>query len=250
MFDKKEKERERLCRCIEKVCREEHRVFYFEDTDSTNLRAAELIKEGYAVGGEVFFARRQEHGRGTRGRKFFSEGGLYLSVILKMTPKLKNITAFAAVSVCRAVEEKYPIKCGIKWVNDIQVDEKKLCGILCESRICNDEQGFVVIGIGINTNIDSFPSDISDIATSLSLCGCGHSDDIELAASIVRELEGYSSFSIDDYRQRLTCIGRIVTVSEPSGEKAVGECVGLGDDGSLLLSCNGELRRILCGDVF
>lgn len=244
------KEKDRLCGYIKKECSKEHRVFFFDSTDSTNLRAAQLISSGYAVGGEVFVARRQECGRGTRGRSFFSEGGLYLSVILKMTPQMKNITAFAAVSVCRAIESKFSVKCGIKWVNDIQVDGKKLCGILCESRVCGDEQQFVIIGIGINTNIEAFPSEISDIATSLSLCGCGRCEDMSLAARIVCELERYSLFSLGEYKERLVCLGRVVTVSEPGGERITGECIDLGEDGSLYVLADGRVRRILCGDVF
>ena len=121
---------------------------FLEETDSTNRVAKELARQG-AKHGTAVLARRQSAGRGRMERRFFSpEGGLYLSVILRpdIPPEdLPLMTPMAATAVWRAVEKLTGICLGIKWVNDLYLGDKKVCGILCEG--AGDA---VVVGIGLN----------------------------------------------------------------------------------------------------
>lgn len=128
--------------------------FAFKKIDSTNIYAKSLAKNGYTEG-TVVLASEQTSGRGRLGRTFLSKrGGLYFSVILR--PKKSNtdsvlITAAAAVSAARAIERISDKKCEIKWVNDIYVNNKKVCGILAEGEINpKGEFDYVILGVGIN----------------------------------------------------------------------------------------------------
>ena len=121
---------------------------FLQETDSTNRVAKELARQG-AKHGTAVLARRQSAGRGRLERRFFSpEGGLYLSVILRpdIPPEdLSLMTPMAATAVWRAVEKLTGICLGIKWVNDLYLGDKKVCGILCER--AGDA---VIVGIGLN----------------------------------------------------------------------------------------------------
>ena len=134
---------------------------FLQETDSTNRVAKELARQG-AKHGTAVLARRQSAGRGRMGRQFFSpEGGLYLSVILRpdVTPEdLLLMTPMAATAVWKAVESLTGIRLGIKWVNDLYLEGKKVCGILCEG--AGDA---VVVGIGLNlcTPEGGFPPELN-----------------------------------------------------------------------------------------
>ena len=121
---------------------------FLQETDSTNRVAKELARQG-AKHGTAVLARRQSAGRGRMERSFFSpEGGLVLSVILRpdVPPEdLPLMTPMAATAVWKAVESLTGIRLGIKWVNDLYLEGKKVCGILCEG--AGDA---VVVGIGLN----------------------------------------------------------------------------------------------------
>lgn len=244
--------REDFERSISLMCDKEHRLFYFDITDSTNKRAMELIKSGKARGGEVFIAKAQSGGKGTRGRSFFSEGGLYMSVILALDGSEKNITQLAAVCVCRAIDSLFGTSCSVKWVNDIKLCGRKLCGILCEGCIPPGELSpkFAVIGIGVNTNVKEFPQEISNIATSLFLCGFADVDDCAIAAGILRELDCARGDLLDEYRSRCESLGRMVRVTDASQRVKVGVAVGIDDGGALLLDTEDGRERVISGDVF
>ena len=129
----------------------------YQEIDSTNRAAKEAAVTGLAGHGGCVVAGKQTAGRGRRGRSFYSpeEAGLYLSVILKPRGSLKEsllLTAEAAVAVYKAVLRTTGISLGIKWVNDLYHNEKKVCGILTEA-VTDFESGdidFAVVGIGLN----------------------------------------------------------------------------------------------------
>ena len=129
----------------------------YQEIDSTNRAAKEAAVTGLAGHGGCVVAGKQTAGRGRRGRSFYSpeEAGLYLSVILKPRGSLKEsllLTAEAAVAVYKAVLRTTGISLGIKWVNDLYYNEKKVCGILTEA-VTDFESGdidFAVVGIGLN----------------------------------------------------------------------------------------------------
>ena len=150
-------------------------VYFFDATDSTNTRAAELAKKGCSHGALVI-AGKQEAGKGRRGRSWSSEKGtgIYMSLVLR--PDLRpdqasGLTLVAALSVVKAIEKvvKEPADIGlqIKWPNDVVVNKKKVCGILTEMYLEGTQIGSVVTGIGINVHQKDFPEEIKETATSL-----------------------------------------------------------------------------------
>jgi BirA family biotin operon repressor/biotin-[acetyl-CoA-carboxylase] ligase len=155
----------------------------------------------------------QTNGRGQHGRAFVSEhGGLYLSVILKRSIPAKNaaaITLCAAVAVMNAVYEICGIRPKIKWVNDLLINSKKICGILTESRTEEKELAFAVVGIGLNVNNEIFPPEIAGTAASLFTVTRRKYDLNVCAAAVLNSL--YDEFSrfedggfLDIYRENLT----------------------------------------------
>ena len=109
-------------------------------------------------------AKTQTSGRGRQGKEFFSpRGGIYFSLALPKSFNFTHLTALCGVSVCRAIEKLCGANPEIKWVNDIYINDKKICGILCEAT----ENG-VIIGIGINLNTKNFPKELENIAGALN----------------------------------------------------------------------------------
>ncbi|MBO6164704.1 MAG: biotin--[acetyl-CoA-carboxylase] ligase [Lachnospiraceae bacterium] len=147
----------------------------YDSTDSTNTRlksrAEELPDWSVAVAGA------QTAGRGRVGRSFFSPAGtgLYLSVLLKQRELLRqagNLTTAAAVAACHAIETCTDARPGIKWVNDVFVEGKKVCGILTEASV-NFETGapdWAVMGIGFNVYVPEggFPEEVAQVAGAIT----------------------------------------------------------------------------------
>ena len=128
-----------------------------EETDSTNLLAKKAAISEQAPHGSVFCAGAQSAGRGRKGRSFYSppDCGLYFSVVIRPEGSLLEnlrITAAAAAAVFRAVREECGICLGIKWVNDLFLNGRKVCGILTEAGTDFESQSleYVVVGIGLN----------------------------------------------------------------------------------------------------
>lgn len=145
------------------------KIYHYETIPSTNAEAKRMILDGTREG--VLLAQKQTAGRGRLGRSFFSENGIFMSVIVapeKFSFDPGFLTSAAAVAVCRAVTEK-GFFVGVKWVNDLLLDGKKICGILTEAVSLGNQTPAYVIGIGINVGKDDFPSELRDIAGSLQL---------------------------------------------------------------------------------
>ncbi|NLP34822.1 MAG: biotin--[acetyl-CoA-carboxylase] ligase [Clostridiales bacterium] len=144
-----------------------------QSVTSTNTIAKGMAAQG-ALEGTVIIAREQTEGRGRMGRTFYSPDstGAYFSIILR--PKLSiedslRITTATAVAVAKAIERIAGVEAKIKWVNDIFVNGKKVCGILTEASL-NFENGgleYAVVGIGLNITTQDFPEDIKAIAGSI-----------------------------------------------------------------------------------
>lgn len=207
-----------------------------EEIDSTNRAAKELARQGAPHGTSVL-AKRQSAGRGRLGRAFFSpEGGLYLSVVLRPQCKpeeLPLMTPMAAVAVCRALEACLDISPGIKWVNDLYLQGKKLCGILCEG--CGDA---VVVGIGLNlhTPEGGFPPDVPAIALDALSCSA---DRRRLAEEIRARLLDPEPF-LAEYRRRCLVTGKQITVHPVQGEPYAALALDVDDRCRLIVeSCRG-----------
>lgn len=198
-------------------------VLVYKSIGSTNSEAKRLAAAG-AKEGTVVISEFQSEGRGRRGRSFFSpEGtGLYMSIVLR--PEISAvqslyITTAAAVAVARAIETVSGRETRIKWVNDVYIGRKKVCGILTEAAFSMESGGleYVVLGIGVNVRMpkDGFPPEIADIADAV-FDEAPSDVRSELAARIIGNfMDYYENLTekpfLDEYRRRSIVTGMDVT---------------------------------------
>ncbi|MCL6457060.1 MAG: biotin--[acetyl-CoA-carboxylase] ligase, partial [Gorillibacterium sp.] len=200
------------------------RVEVFKTIPSTNEAAKILAQNGEAEG-KVILSEEQTAGRGRNGRKFFSPPGtgIYMSILLR--PKLSAaestlLTTSAAVAVALAIERVSGKDTQIKWVNDVFMEGKKVCGILTEASMSleNGWLDYAVLGIGINVALPTsgFPNDLTGIATSVFSESHHHGD---LRNRLVAEVLNYfmqyyehltDRLFLSDYRKRIISLGRPV----------------------------------------
>jgi BirA family transcriptional regulator, biotin operon repressor / biotin---[acetyl-CoA-carboxylase] ligase len=142
---------------------------HFRSTDSTNERAKELAAAG-APGGLVVTADEQSAGRGRRGNAWFAPSGaclLYSALLRPFDAERAPVLPLAVpIAVCEATEEVAPVRCQVKWPNDVWIDERKVAGVLVEAR---PEEGWAVIGVGLNVAVrdEDFPEELRETAISL-----------------------------------------------------------------------------------
>lgn len=228
---------------------------------STNALARQRALDGEAEG-LVIIASSQTAGRGRKGRSFFSPDGtgIYMSLLLRpqVAPELAvRVTTIAAVSICQAVEQLTGSTPGIKWVNDILMDGRKVCGILTETTLSTVGGGLdcVVLGIGVNALEPSggFPEEIRDIAGSVFPLEDGDRR-AELAAAILNcFMDNYSRIATDsfvsEYRQRCVVPGRRVLVIRPDGSYEA-DAVELDDECHLIVRRDdGTVERLCSGEI-
>ena len=226
-------------------------LLFFEQTSSTNLEARRAEAErGLAV------ARRQEGGRGRKGRAFSSEeGGLYFSCFFRprrLSPfdSLKAVLC-AGLAVTDALKE-LGFACGLKWPNDVLLGDKKVCGILCEMVCSADEVQRLILGIGVNVN-NPLPPELTEAA---NLKGLGADLDLNtVAAACVKallgrigQLEEDPAGLLADYRAACLTLGRQVTVLG-EGRRFDGLCTGVDDDGFLRVRTPEGEERVVTADV-
>lgn len=188
-------------------------VIYYPSTDSTNSCCKRLLAQG-KPGRFLVIADEQTAGRGRQGKSFYSPAlsGIYFSLVLRPRAPLKNAvtaTTAAAVAICKAIEKLTDKKPKIKWVNDVFIDGKKVCGILTEA-ITDFEDGMVdsvIIGIGINISTSDFPEDVEN-AGALNAEINKNALVSEVVKELVKITDGdYKSF-IDYYRTHSLVLGK------------------------------------------
>ena len=218
-----------------------------EETQSTNTALRALAEAG-APEGTVYIAQGQTGGRGRMGRSFFSPAGtgLYLSLLLRPTPweptRAAQLTAAAAAAMCEAIRQVTGKEPGIKWVNDLLLDGKKICGILTEASF-SMESGvleYAVLGLGVNVYLPEggFPGQLREIAGAV-LDTPGEDVRNRIAGEFLnRFLDGYEHpedrHFLDVYRRRSIAVGREVTVLSGGWERRA-FAFGLDDDCRLLV---------------
>jgi BirA family biotin operon repressor/biotin-[acetyl-CoA-carboxylase] ligase len=235
----------------------------FEQTTSTNDVIEKLARDGVREGA-VVFAESQTHGRGRLGRQWSSPAkkGLWFSVLLR--PSLRpqaatQLTVASAVALRNAIEQQTGLKAEIKWPNDILISNRKVAGILTELSAELDCIKYVLVGIGVDANLDpeDFPSEIRSQATSLKAELGRAVPRADLAVAILRELdreycrvlEGEFTSLANEWEQHCTTIGQRVVI-RLGDRKVSGRAESLGEDGALLLRTDhGHLERIVGGDV-
>lgn len=233
-------------------------VLVFDELDSTN----DFLKHNAASYPDcsIVYAGRQTNGKGRRGHSFFSgEGGAYFSILIKRrlsSEIIKTLTPCVGVCVAESVNEIYGLDAEIKWVNDVLVSGKKICGILCESAYSEScDFDFIVCGVGINVNtpLSSFPDEIRNTAASLSFFR-GQSDPLAITSSVINKIHDRTTGSdhleyMNEYRRLSAVQGkRITVIKDDTGRSAVAERIN--DDGSLYVRYDGGVYDTLySGDV-
>lgn len=233
----------------------------YKTVDSTNNVAKKLAAEG-AGHGTVVLAVHQTHGKGRLGRTFISpaNSGIYLTLLLKPSFDMSQsvlITSAASVAVCRAIEKVCGQTPSIKWVNDLYLDGKKICGILTEA-MTDFESGtieYVALGIGINCHIGSLPEDLRSIAGALE----GDFSKNQLAAevinqtlSIVEDIEARSFIS--EYKERSFVLGKQIRIYKTGySDTAVplnGCALDIDQNGGLVvLYSDGQRETLSSGEI-
>ncbi len=211
------------------------RLYYKSETGSTNDDALNLAKAG-AKPGTVVVAESQTHGRGRRGARWVSPAGTslafsYLTHDLQITDCRLPPSLVAGLSCVQALET-LGISTQVKWPNDLLLNGKKLAGILTEAN-----GPHLVIGIGINVNVTTFPAELKSSATSLSLESGEQLSREHVLAALITHLHQTlqsSSAHINDLRDCCALTGRTVSLTT-SGRRIEGHIKGLGDNGELLL---------------
>lgn len=238
----------------------ENCIFY-PVTDSTNLRAKAAALSGDFKDGLLVVCGRQTEGRGRLGRSWEDKGkNVCMSFVFKPDiPPVEApvLTLVTGLAVTDALKESTGLDVGIKWPNDIILNGKKLCGILTEMNAEMEKINFVVTGIGINVNEDSFGEEIKNKATSL-LIETGHSfKRVEIIRACAKKiLEYYDKFRksgfdafIKDYNHTCINIGKEVKAIYKNNE-IKGVAVGVTSDGALLIrKTDGEEIAVKSGEV-
>jgi len=227
------------------------KTVYLETVGSTMDEARRLASQGWEEG-VIVAAGRQTRGRGRKGRVWVSEpGGLYFSIILRPPKEVLGILPLAlGVAVARGIEDAVEVNIGLKWPNDLLVEDKKLGGILCEA-YGEGKMEHVVAGVGLNV-LNKPPED----GTSLLLVSgkvdvpfliCELVGRIDKAYSLIRK--GESGRLLDDWKSKSVTLGRKVKALLPGGKKISGLAVGISDCGDLLLDVGGRTVALNSADV-
>ena len=239
---------------------------WLEETDSTNRVALDQAQAG-APHGSVVIAEAQTAGRGRLGRSFYSPPGLnlYTSVLLRPDISLETAPVFiqaSAVAVADTVARfvSDPTSVEIKWPNDVLLSGLKTSGILVELSAEATRVAHLILGIGVNLNVDreSFPEEFRALATSLSSHEGRPIDRIAFARALFESLEetldlcarkGFNGVR-HRFEARFRMPGRHVRVLEADGGSIEGIVHGIDDMGALLIDRDdGPRERVLAGDV-
>lgn len=238
------------------------RLVCFEKVDSTNDVAKRFVEEG-VCDRLVVIANCQSAGRGRFDRGWESPpGGLYASLITKpvLSPsRLPLMGMMLGLSAVSAIHSLSAIEVHLKWPNDIVVNEKKVGGILCEA-VTEGNQGIaVILGIGINVNLqpDDYPEDLRDSITTVFQETGGKSSIEDLAALLLNEVYGrirevetrqtYES-TLSEYKSVCNTLGRRVRVKQADGTFE-GKALRIDEYGALILETEEGEAKLSTGDV-
>lgn len=232
-------------------------VLVYDELDSTNAEIKRLLTDHFNTP-VLAVANTQTAGRGRLGRSFYSpaDSGVYFSlgVCAAHDPEQTlRWTAAAAVAVVRAIESLTGINVQIKWVNDIYVGDKKICGILCEAITGADsaQVEHVIIGIGINLSTRTFPDECSDRAGSLCADNLSRPALIaEVTNNLLALLNVDPADFMDDYRGHSMVIGEMVYYHSGTGQRVLAKALDIADNGSLIVEHpDGSKKELNTGEI-
>lgn len=236
-------------------------IQHFESIDSTNNEARRLVASGSVKKPTLITASTQTAGKGRMGRSFYSpdKTGIYMSLVFKadaFSEAITRVTTAAAVSVHEIIGKYASIEAQIKWVNDIYIDGKKVCGILCESVLDNIGDRYVIAGIGVNLNTREFPDGLRAPAGSVfdGLEALPNSLASSMALDIADRLldklaGGDTAVDLDTYRRHSYLDGKRI-ICTVGGKSFEGRALGIGEDFSLcVLTENGDKVNLSSGEA-
>ena len=237
-------------------------IIFYPETTSTNDVAIELAENG-AVEGTLVIADSQSMGRGRRGRKWLAppETCILASIILRPSLPLRQIsiiTPIAVTSVVKAIHNVTKLNASVKWPNDVIIMDRKVSGVLTEMRT-ERKISFIIVGIGVNVNVsrDSFPLEISDTATSLSIESGHDVSRIHLLQEILRHFENrylrlndntFNEF-LDEWKSLSVTIGKRIQI-ESVDDTRRGVALDIDEVGALIIQLdNGKIQKIANDDL-
>lgn len=237
-------------------------IYYTKEIDSTNSWAKILAADATTSHGTLVLAESQTAGRGRRGREWESPvgTGIWMSLILRpqIAPQHASmLTLVAAMALQKGIKQVTGIDAKIKWPNDIIINDKKVCGILTEMSSELDYIHYVVVGIGINVNVEEFPKEITEVATSLKIATGTMVCRSELIEAILVNFENYYdrflfNESLDglvkEYNEMLIHKDKEVRIIHGNQEREV-IARGINQWGELIIEKDGEKKTILSGEI-
>jgi BirA family biotin operon repressor/biotin-[acetyl-CoA-carboxylase] ligase len=237
-------------------------IYYYPQVDSTNLKAKSIATQGVSDG-TLVLTEHQTQGQGRLDRTWVSPPGKNLLFSLAFYPsvpptKAFQLTLLASLSVCKSLIAVSKIKAGIKWPNDIYVNNRKVCGILTEFSASTDRINWAVVGIGVNVNYDpSSDTELATIATSIKKERGRSQRRIDLLRSILEEmdrlysrfLEGNMHSVREEWLGHSIILGKpVVITADNYREEGIAETID--ENGALILRTgDGERKRIIYGDL-
>jgi len=228
-------------------------LLYYPSIGSTNTEARRLLHEG-KTGLRLLVAGEQTAGRGRQGKRFYSPAGtgVYFSLVLPWkgeTADAVTVTTAASVAVCRALEETAGLQPQIKWVNDIYLNGRKVCGILTEAVAPPETKAtHLIIGIGINITTADFPQDIENaggLGVALSRAALVAAVCEQLLQTATKPFESYADY----YRARSLLTGKEIRFFH-NGITANATAIGIDDSGGLIVRLtDGTLQVLRSGEI-
>lgn len=237
-------------------------LFVFNEVRSTNT-VAKFLSMNDAENGTVVISEKQTDARGRSGKAWESPlGGIWLSIILRPHidfSKLPLLTLATGVAVAKSMERTGVQSVEIKWPNDIIMHGKKVCGILTEAVTQFNSIESIIIGVGIDVNIDvtDFSEELQTGTTTLQE-ELGRKEDVNTLIKIfleefekITELFNHEGFEeiLKEWRKRSYTIGKIVEVREPFNKYYDGYVVGINKEGALIVEkIDGTLEKVISGE--
>jgi BirA family biotin operon repressor/biotin-[acetyl-CoA-carboxylase] ligase len=239
-------------------------AFFFDTLDSTQIQAIKMSSDP-KNNGAIIIAKKQTKGKGRANRKWYSpEGGIWLSIIINPDFDISMITLFpiaSATALCKAMEKSFNVKPELKWPNDITINDKKVAGILVDASLESNNIENIVLGIGINFDINTKEME-KKLENTPNFYGIEALKNYNKDTSTVffvqvflKELEeivdllnkGQIRQIIKEWTKRSSTIGKIVELSTNDG-KIRGKAIRIDDDGALVVFDKKNIR-VLSGDV-
>ena len=232
------------------------KIIHLRSIDSTNKYAKTLVGPdlNYPI---LIYSDEQTKGKGRIDRTFVSnlDAGVYMSILFKSNFAIYNITkvtGYTSVIVSEVLDELTKVKTSIKWVNDIYVGNKKLCGILTESIIKNTDV-YLIVGIGINVLRQDFPIELKEIVTTIEdETNKKFDKEIlinEIATRFFTEIHKLESKEyITTYRNKSNVIGKNVELK--IGENHIkGKAIDIDEDGELIVESDEKIIKVYTGEI-